>query len=83
MLCWLFTSTGANVVNYLPLFVQTKLIIQAAYGSSRHLPVFRELMMQPEQIYIHMRKPKSQSKRPPQLQVQECQVRSKGPVNIV
>ena len=52
----------------LPL-TQTKVIIQAAYGSQRHLSVYKELGMQKDQIFIHG---KRNMKRPSE----HCLVRS-------
>lgn len=47
---------------------QAKVIIQAAYGSQRHLGVYTELGLQKDQIYILSRKT---SKKEPD----NCQVR--------
>ena len=43
--------------------IQAKMIIHAAYGSQRHLSVYMELGLQPDQIYIISRKQRSTSKR--------------------
>lgn len=46
--------------------IQNKMIIHAAYGSQRHLAVYMELGLQPDQIFIHGKK----LKKP----LQDCQV---------
>lgn len=51
------------------LFLQAKMIIHAAYGSQRHLGMYKELGLQPDQIYIHGKKARKHSGS------QDCQVR--------
>ncbi len=48
--------------------LQAKMIIHTAYGSQRHLGVYMELGLQPDQIYIHGKKTRKH------LGIQECQV---------
>lgn len=66
-------STDAHVKTlYLArLIKEAKMIIHTAYGSQRHLAVYKELGLQPDQIFIHGKKP---SKKP----MQDCQFLTEG-----
>ena len=46
-----------------PEFAQGKVIFRAAYGSQRHLSLYKELGLQPDQVFIHGRggRPKKSS----------------------
>lgn len=49
--------------HFLYTSIQAKMIIHAAYGSQRHLGVYMELGLQPDQIYIINKKHRSASKK--------------------
>ena len=53
------------------LFGQARVILYTAYGSHRHLGVYRELGLQPDQIFIHG---KASGRKSRGKQDENCQV---------
>lgn len=59
-------------LNLILSLLQAKLIIRAAYGSQRHLAGFRELGLQPDQVYIHGNRRSSKNLTSPNCQASAC-----------
>ena len=46
---------------YFRVYLQARVILCGAYGSVRHLSVYKELGLQPDQIYLHGNNKKASS----------------------